>query len=438
MNNVSIKIGNLYDKKFIDKTYRQEIANMFKIVHIPSKLKTFFAPLQNQFHFNHFQYFQILVVLIVFSFGRRNISALYRYLDSKNQPHRSRFNNFLNVGRCNYLVVLQLKASELLAMLRPLKGDTVEFILDDSKKQKRGKVMEAVSWIHDPLTGKSIRGHQFVTATLRFRGHSIPLAIRIYIKKEGCRSLGRDFKKTTQLAAELISEFQPPQGVNVRVLFDSYYLCPVVVKACRKKGFRFVSVLKNNRNLFKNGRKLKTAAYGKSMFRNHKKTTFCIRKSNGNIKYAYVDAGWMDVSKIGKLHVIFSRKKADPKILGLVTDDPKLSACQIIRTYDDRWSIEVFFKDTKQLLGLGQYQNVSLEAAVTHLHLVCFAYALLTHVAIECEGEKGKRKSVAHKSTAELQNEVRRMVWDELTEHLKQFKSGDQIVKELKRLLIAA
>jgi hypothetical protein len=30
------------------------------------------------------------------------------------------------------------------------------------------------------------------------------------------------------------------------------------------------------------------------------------------------------------------------------------------------------------------------------------------------------------------------MVWDELTEHLKQFKSGDQIVKELKRLLIAA
>ena len=411
---------------------------MFKTVRFPSKLKSFFNPLQNQFHFNHFEYFQMLVLLTAFSWGRRNIATLYRHLDSRNQPHRSRFNNFLSVDRCDYAAVLKMKAYELLTMLKPTKGETVEFILDDSKKQKRGKVMEAVGWIRDPLTGKSIRGHQFVTATVRFRGHSIPFGIRLYIKKEDCRSLGRDFKKTTQMAAELISEFEPPQKVKVKVLFDSYYLCPVVVKSCRKKGFRFVSVLKSNRNLFKNGRKLKTGKYGKNMFRNHKKKTLCICKSNGNVKYRYIDAGWMDVGKIGRLHVIFSRKNADPKILGLVTDAPKLSACQMIRTYDDRWSIEVFFKDTKQLLGLGQYQNVSLEAAVTHLHLVCFAYALLTHIAIKREGAKGNRKSVAHMSTAKLQNELRRIVWNDLTAYLKHFSSGDQIVKELGRLLVAA
>lgn len=438
MDNFSIKIGNLYDKEFERTNYRKEIAIMFKIVRFPPKLKSFFNSLENQFHFNHFEYFQTLVLLIAFSWGRRNITMLYRHLDNRSQPHRSRFNNFLSVDRCDYAVVLQIKAYELLAMLKPVKGETIELVLDDSKKQKRGKVMEAVGWIRDPLTGKSIRGHQFVTATVRFRGHTIPFGIRLYIKKEDCRSLGRNFKKTTQLAAELISEFEPPQGVNVRVLFDSYYLCPVVVKACRKKGFRFVSVLKSNRNLFKNGRKLKTSKYSKSMFRNHKKKTFCIHKSNGNVKYTYVDAGWMDVGKIGRLHVIFSRKKADPKILGLVTDDPKLSACQMIRTYDDRWSIEVFFKDTKQLLGLGQYQNVSLEAAVTHLHLVCLAYALLTHIAIIREGAKGKRKTVARMSTSELQNELRRIVWDDLTDYLKQFSSGDQIIKELGRLLVAA
>jgi hypothetical protein len=212
----------------------------------------------------------------------------------------------------------------------------------------------------------------------------------------------------------------------------------VVVKACRKKGFRFVSVLKSNRNLFKNGRKLKTGSYSSRLFRHRKKKTFSIRKSKGYVKYTYVDAGWLDVSGLGRLHVIFSRRKTDPRILGLVTDEPKLSASQMIRTYDDRWSIEVFFKDSKQLLGLGQYQNVSYEAAVTHLHLVCLAYALLTHVAITREGAQGKQKSTAQLSIAGLQHEVRRIVWDDLTEYLKQFSSGNQIVKELEQLLIAA
>ncbi len=76
--------------------------------------------------------------------------------------------------------------------------------------------MEAVTWIRDPLTGRTIRGHQYVTAIIRFRGHTIPFGVRIYIKKENCRSLKRNFKKTTQLAAELISEFEPPEGVRVR------------------------------------------------------------------------------------------------------------------------------------------------------------------------------------------------------------------------------
>jgi hypothetical protein len=83
------------------------------------------------------------------------------------------------------------------------------------------------------------------------------------------------------------------------------------------------------------------------------------------------------------------------------------------------------------------YKNVSYEAAVTHLHLVCFAYALLIHVAITGEGAKGKGKPVARLSSADLQNEVRRMVWDDLSEHLKQFTSGTQIIKELERLLMA-
>jgi len=434
----SIKNGILCDKRVVRRSFTQEIAVMFKIVRFPKNLESFFNSLESQFHWGHFEYFRTLVLLIVVAWGRRNIASLYRCLDSRNQPHRSRFNNFLNVGRWQPQVSLQVKAHDLLSLLNPQKGDIIELILDDSKKQKRGKKMEAVSWIHDPVSSHSIKGHQYITAVLRFRGHVIPWGIRLYLKKEDAALLGQPFKKTTQLAADLIGEFQPPQGVQVRVLFDSYYLCPTVVNACQRKGFRFVSTLKSNRNLYKNGRKLKVGAYGWGLFGRRPKKTCRLEKTGGFADYTYVDAGWITVSDLGQLHVIFSRKNRDKKILGIVTDDPKLSAGQMIRMYDERWSIEVFFKDGKQLLGLGQYQNVSMEAAVTHLHLVCFAYALLTHIAIAGEGAKAKRKSAVKLSTADLQNEVRRIVWDDLTEHLKTLSSGTQIVKELGRLLIAA
>jgi hypothetical protein len=53
---------------------------------------------------------------------------LYRHLDGCCQPHRSRFNNFLNVGRCDYKVVLQMKAYELLSSLNPRKGETCSIL----------------------------------------------------------------------------------------------------------------------------------------------------------------------------------------------------------------------------------------------------------------------------------------------------------------------
>ena len=91
-------------------------------------------------------------------------------------------------------------------------------------------------------------------------------------------------------------------------------------------------------------------------------------------------AGWR--SAAGPRHVAFSRKGTAKKILRLVTDAPELSAADVIRTYDKRWTIEPWLKDVKQWLGLGHYQNRSYWAAVTHLHLVCCAYALLTHLRI--------------------------------------------------------
>ena len=163
-----------------------------------------------------------------------------------------------------------------------------------------------------------------------------------------------------------------------------------------------------------------------------------ITKRNGTAAFKYIDAGFINVSKLGIAHVIYSRKNSERNILGLVTDHPKLKAKDIIKSYNARWNIEVFFKDAKQLLGLGRYQNHSYKAVVTHLHLVCFAYALLTHIAIKGTCEKANKNEKAHNSMKNLQNTLRRIVWNDTAQYLKELPNQNSVFKELNRLLIAS
>jgi hypothetical protein len=297
--------------------------------------------------------------------------------------------------------------------------------------------MEAVGWLHDHVNVKSLGGHQYIKAVISIRGYTIPFGIRLYVKKQDCHRLQVPFTKVTQLATNLIRSFQPPEGLNVIVLFDTYYLCPCVVNACRAKGFHFVSTLKANRNLFLHSRKVKAGEWCNKLFRRTTKSTLRIRKEHGNVQYRFFDAGRKAVSKLGPLHLVKSRKNRERAKVLLVDDHPSLSAACIIQSYDTRWNIEVFFKDTKQHLGLGYYQNRSYTAAVTHLHLVCFVYALLTHSAVERTCAQEKRSKKAHVSVRELQSDLRRVVWDDTAKYLQEFPDEKQVFKELSRLLVA-
>jgi SRSO17 transposase len=410
---------------------------MFRIIRVPLALDKFFQPLERHFHWNHFSYFRMLVVAVACMWGRRNVANLYRYLDVEH--HRTRFNNFFLVKRWDPAVVLRQKAHELLLALQPRPGDTVYLIIDDSKKAKRGSQMDAVAKLKDSVLDAYVRGHQYVCAILAYRGHVIPLGIRLYVKKEHGPALGLPFRKTTELAAQLIQEFQAPTGMKVMVLFDAYYLCHTVVQACRNKGFHFASTLKSNRCLYRQGWRLKAGRYGQNLFRRRRTTPLVSAKSPGGGRYRYVDAGWLQVSALGLLHVVFSRKGAARKILGLVTDAPELSAAGLIPTYEIRWTVELFFKDSKQLLGLGHYQNRSYGAAVTHLHLVCFAYALLTHRRMTRHGAQGQRarKTAADWSMATAQDHLRGLLWDDLVAHLQENQHDKSMLTALERLRVA-
>lgn len=150
---------------------------MFRIIRVPSALDKFFCPLRPRFHWNHFDYFRLLVLPMAFMWGRRNVANLYRYLDVRH--HRTCVNNFFLVQRWDPQAAFRQKPQELLRALHPLPGDTVYLVIDDAKKAKRGKAMEAVSKMKDPTMDAYILGHQYVCGILVFRQHVIPFGIRV-------------------------------------------------------------------------------------------------------------------------------------------------------------------------------------------------------------------------------------------------------------------
>ena len=131
---------------------------MFKLARFPAQLKGYFSSLTSDFHWDHHRYFSELVLLIAVAWGRRNISNLVRQLDSRGRPHRSRVNSLFLAARRDLEQALEHKAYDLLNSLQPRAGERLYFILDDSKRHKRGRKMEAVDWLLDPTTGRKIPG----------------------------------------------------------------------------------------------------------------------------------------------------------------------------------------------------------------------------------------------------------------------------------------
>ena len=75
----------------------------------------------------------------------------------------------------------------------------------------------------------------------------VPCAVRLWASKEYCAKSQRsnnehdpvEFKTLTELAAECIEAIRLPSEGKVIVMFDKFYLCDTVVKACKTQYFTY-------------------------------------------------------------------------------------------------------------------------------------------------------------------------------------------------------
>ena len=408
---------------------------MVTIGRIPRKTRTFFKGLAGRFSPGAFGHFRGLVLAITIGHGA-TLERLTKLL--RGSTHRTNHGEFLWRSEWNESAVLQHTALDTLRRLHRKDAGPCYLIIDETQTLKRAKKMAGVRKLYHHATRTYGRGHTMVKACLWYRGVTIPWASALCLSKADARKEGQVFLSQTELAAFIIHNADLPRDLNVRVLFDAYYLCDVVADACRSRGWHYISVGKSNRNFTVDGHRKKLAAYGRNVLRRdgrwrsvpglRKRGMYRLASRRGTMK------------KLGEVQVVFSRRRDDRKMVALVTDDLRASMSCIVADYLKRWAIELLIKDQKQQLGLGDYRVLRYRAVVRHLHLVDIAYACLTRLAMEGRDEQGKRKTdkvLCLPPISQLKTRMRQAVWQEALEDVVKHSHEKPVLRRLEQLLAA-
>ena len=96
----------------------------------------------------------------------------------------------------------------------------------------------------------------------------------------------------------------------------------------------------------------------------------------------------------------------------MATNETRWGAKRVLSHYLNRWPIEVLFKESKQYLGLGDYQVLRYRGIERYLHLVLIAHLLLTHLGTQpgAQADHDRNKPLDLPSVPRLQQLLREKI----------------------------
>lgn len=309
-------------------------------------------------------------------------------------------------------------------------------VIDDVIIDKSGKKIEMVGKLYDHAQGKYLDyAHCLVQLWYAdSRGIGYPLKSELYIKKELLKNAS-EFKTKHAIAQELIS-WAKRKGISFQgVLFDGWYLNSEFTEFIENQSKAWVSRARSNNLIKVEGKYIQIKDFVKNL-KSEDFKEFSAKKR----KYKYFAKSFkMKCLKNPKVQVVLISEYDEKKdkwsdIVALVSNQITWHAEKIIKSYLLRWSIETFFRDSKQHLGLGDYQMRKLAGIKRHWCLVSLAYVFL----IKMKLESSLIKSLSHqlKTVGQLCSYHKDCVMEMIIHwSYAQFKNGinpNDLIKTLK------
>jgi SRSO17 transposase len=185
------------------------------------------------------------------------------------------------------------------------------------------------------------------------------------LKDPDFQTLHARFQTKIKLGIELIQKALERGLPFDTVLFDGWYLAPDLVQTIEAQHKDWISILKKNRKLETNSFTLRDAEGQPVPLEGpHIKVEELVPLISQNaFQKLEIDqkSYWcftlaVRIPDLGKVRIVIGFEHADltGTYVTLVTNRADWDATRIIRVYLQRWPIETFYQDSKQLLGLDE------------------------------------------------------------------------------------
>jgi hypothetical protein len=285
--------------------------------------------------------------------------------------HPSSLNRFLTTGTWKQREVNDTRIDIL--KIQGVLGGKGWLAIDDTLTHKTGKKIEGVGIYWDHSEKRYVLAHNIVTAEfVNPKGESHPLDFRLYLKEEQSREKKVPFKTKIDLAQELVEDALQ-LGLEIQgALFDNWFASKDFIKFLRGKGLHWVTRLKSDRNVKIKGRYVAIGEFAGTLPRESFR-----RVQIGNRIYQVFSKA-VDLKGVGQARILISYDNEDfsGSPAYFATDQIRWEGTRILKTYSKRWNIETFFRDSKQNLGLEDYQLRDLWGIKRHWYLIFLAYSL--------------------------------------------------------------
>jgi hypothetical protein len=342
----------------------------------------------------------LLFLGAVLARGRRTVTSWIRAAGLSTQ-FRSCYTAVAAAGK----KANQIASRLLLIVVKPLlkQSDRITLAIDDTPTPRYGPHVQGAGIHHNPTPGPAgsahVYGHVFVVLGILVKHKlwgtiALPLLARLYVRKKDLPSIDPkhrpEFQTKLAMAVELLqwaSTLLKSLGKPIWVVVDGAYANAPFLKPAMALGMTVVSRLRKDAALWsvpgppRKGQRGRPPIYGHDRIVLAKRAgqrrgwttgTFDLYGKPTIKRYKTFLATWGPVG--GVIRVVLLDEPTG--WIAFFCTDSSASVADILTTVADRFSLEITFRDCKEVVGAGQQQVRFFWANVGAFHICLWTYTM--------------------------------------------------------------